>query len=224
MATSTRTPSRMVSSSEMPATYISGVSRVAIEVDKQVDVAPAHDVAPGDGAEQAGVGSAVAAKHVVYLWAVSVEEHAQFGDSGAGYKRRHSWSSPVLGVGSSVRPKREWRRSRGIAGCACSKPSTPLPSPPCCVDAVHRWSPWHSCGMTRTRLSTTVNATLLDDARSARSGVSDAVLVDEALSALIARHRAAEVDASYAAYDDHPLDEPDEWGDLASFRQAAAAS
>jgi hypothetical protein len=31
------------------------------------------------------------------------------------------------------------------------------------------------------------------------------------------------VDASYAAYVDHPLDEPDEWGDLASFRQAAAA-
>jgi hypothetical protein len=38
------------------------------------------------------------------------------------------------------------------------------------------------------------------------------------------RHRAAEVDASYAAYDDHPLDEPDEWGDLASFRRAAGAS
>ncbi len=78
--------------------------------------------------------------------------------------------------------------------------------------------------MARTRLSTTVDSTLLDDARSARSGVSDAALVDEALAALLARHRAAEVDASYAAYDEHPLDEPDEWGDLASFRQAAAAS
>jgi hypothetical protein len=69
-----------------------------------------------------------------------------------------------------------------------------------------------------------VDATLLENARSARSGVSDAVLVDEALAALLARHRAAEVDAGYAAYDDHPLDEPDEWGDLATFRQAAAAS
>jgi hypothetical protein len=78
--------------------------------------------------------------------------------------------------------------------------------------------------MARTRLSTTVDSTLLDDARNARSGVSDAVLVDEALAALLARHRAAKVDASYAAYDEHPLDEPDEWGDLASFRQAAAAS
>ncbi len=69
-----------------------------------------------------------------------------------------------------------------------------------------------------------MDATLLDRARSLRSGVTDAVLVDEALTALIARHRAAEVDASYAAYDEHPLDEPDEWGDLASFRRAAARS
>jgi len=78
--------------------------------------------------------------------------------------------------------------------------------------------------MARTRLSTTVDAALLEHARHARSGVSDAVLVDEALAALLARHRDAEVDASYAVYDEHPLDEPDEWGDLASFRRAAAAS
>ncbi len=78
--------------------------------------------------------------------------------------------------------------------------------------------------MNRTRLSTTVDATLLDDARRVRSDVTDAVLIDEALAALLARHRAVEVDASYAAYDEHPLDERDEWGDLASFRQAAAAS
>jgi len=69
-----------------------------------------------------------------------------------------------------------------------------------------------------------VDAALLEHARHARSGVSDAVLVDEALAALLARHRNAEVDASYAVYDEHPLDEPDEWGDLASFRRAAAAS
>jgi len=57
-----------------------------------------------------------------------------------------------------------------------------------------------------------------------RSGSTDAALVDEALTALLARYRAAEVDASYAAYDEHPLEEPDEWGDLASFRQGAARS
>jgi hypothetical protein len=39
-----------------------------------------------------------------------------------------------------------------------------------------------------------------------------------------APQRAAEIDGSYAAYEEHPLDEPDEWGDLASFREAAASS
>jgi len=42
--------------------------------------------------------------------------------------------------------------------------------------------------------------------------------------ALLARHRAGEIDAAYAAYDEHPIDEPDDWGDLRSFREAAAAS
>jgi hypothetical protein len=78
--------------------------------------------------------------------------------------------------------------------------------------------------MARTRLSTTVDSTLLEDARRVRSGLRDAALVDEALEALVARHRAAEVDAAYAAYDSRPLAQPDEWGDLASFREAAAAS
>jgi hypothetical protein len=78
--------------------------------------------------------------------------------------------------------------------------------------------------MARIRLSTTVDSNLLEDARRVRSGVRDAALVDEALEALIARHRAAEVDAAYAAYDRLPLAERDEWGDLASFREAAAAS
>lgn len=78
--------------------------------------------------------------------------------------------------------------------------------------------------MNRTRLSTTVDADLLHGARTAMPGVTDATLIDAALHALLAQHRRAEVDASYAAYDEHPLDEPDEWGDLASFRRAAAAS
>ena len=78
--------------------------------------------------------------------------------------------------------------------------------------------------MTRTRLSTTVDQQLLDSARGLRPGTSDAALVDEALEALLRRHRSAAVDAGYVAYDDHPLDERDEWGDLASFRRIAAAS
>ena len=78
--------------------------------------------------------------------------------------------------------------------------------------------------MARIRLSTTIDTTLLGDARQLRSGSSDAALVDEALQALLARHRAGEIDAGYVAYDRHPLEEPDAWGDLASFRRAAAAS
>lgn len=78
--------------------------------------------------------------------------------------------------------------------------------------------------MARTRVSTTVDGALLDSARRVRSGVTDAALFDEALGVLLAQHRSAEIDAHYAAYDAHPAAEPDEWGDLASFRQAAAAS
>ncbi len=78
--------------------------------------------------------------------------------------------------------------------------------------------------MSRIRLSTTVDDALLQAARRVRSGNTDAAMIDEALRALLARHRSAEVEASYAAYDEHPLDEPDEWGDLASFREAAARS
>ncbi len=78
--------------------------------------------------------------------------------------------------------------------------------------------------MPRSRVSTTVDQELLARARDLRAGSTDAALLDEALAALLARHRAVELDAAYAAYDTHPIDEPDEWGDLASFRSAAAAS
>jgi hypothetical protein len=83
---------------------------------------------------------------------------------------------------------------------------------------------WHDYGMPRVRLSTTVDEALLARARRLRAGATDAVLLDEALNALVARNRAAEIDAGYKAYDQHPIDEPDEWGDLASFREAAGAS
>jgi hypothetical protein len=83
---------------------------------------------------------------------------------------------------------------------------------------------WHTHAIARTRVSTTVDEALLKQARRLRRGTSDAALLDEALSALVASHRAAEIDASYAAYDTHPVDEPDEWGDLGSFRKAAAES
>jgi hypothetical protein len=78
--------------------------------------------------------------------------------------------------------------------------------------------------MARVRVSTTVDEDLLSSARSLRAGRKDAALLDEALAALLARHRRVEIDAAYDAYDAHPLDEPDDWGDLASFRAAAGSS
>ena len=79
--------------------------------------------------------------------------------------------------------------------------------------------------MSRTRVSTTVDGELLARARNLRAGVTDSALLDEALTALVAEHRGAEIDAAYArAYEAHPLNEPDEWGDLASFGHAASAT
>ncbi len=78
--------------------------------------------------------------------------------------------------------------------------------------------------MARVRVSTTVDGELLAHARHAL-GLADAALFDAALEAVVARQRAGEIDAAYAAaYEAHPIDEPDEWGDLSLFRDVAAAS
>lgn len=69
-----------------------------------------------------------------------------------------------------------------------------------------------------------MDAKLLDAARRACSPGTDAALVEEALEALLARYRSAEVDAGYAAYDEHPIEGPDAWGVLASWRRVAGAS
>jgi hypothetical protein len=78
--------------------------------------------------------------------------------------------------------------------------------------------------MRRVRVSTTVDQQLLAEARRARSELPDSALIDEALAALVAANRAAEIEGAYAAYDRSPVDQSDEWGDLASFRRAAGAS
>lgn len=72
-------------------------------------------------------------------------------------------------------------------------------------------------------MSTTVDAELLENARRTLS-MTDAALLDQALAALLDQHRAVQIDAAYAIYDDQPLQARDAWGDLASFREAAAAS
>jgi hypothetical protein len=66
-----------------------------------------------------------------------------------------------------------------------------------------------------------VDEDLLAEARRLRAGINDATLLDEALTTLVRQHREAEIDASYTIYDEIPLDEPDEWGDLASWLDAA---
>lgn len=83
---------------------------------------------------------------------------------------------------------------------------------------------WHDHGMARTRVSTTVDEALLAKARAARQGLNDAALIDEALSALLDRNRRAEIDASYAAYDENPINSADAWGELDEWRRAAGSS
>jgi antitoxin MazE5 len=79
--------------------------------------------------------------------------------------------------------------------------------------------------MARTRISTTVDQDLLESARRTGAGANDAELIDAALASLLAHHRRVETDERYAqAYTEHPPDEPDEWGDLAAFRDAASAT
>lgn len=85
--------------------------------------------------------------------------------------------------------------------------------------------PWHTHAMTRARISTTVDRALLDDARRLHGRTTDAELIDDALAALVRRYRAAEIDAVYdTAYAEHPIDVEDDWGNLDSFRRAAAAT
>jgi hypothetical protein len=75
----------------------------------------------------------------------------------------------------------------------------------------------------RVRISTTVDEEMLAEARRIYDGSTDAVMIDAALRALLADRRRAEIDAGYEkGYREHPIDEPDEWGDLASWLDASA--
>ena len=63
--------------------------------------------------------------------------------------------------------------------------------------------------MPRVGVGTTVDEALLTRARRVMAGAHDATLPDEALQSLLRRHRAAEIDRSYEAYDAHASSEPD---------------
>ena len=82
----------------------------------------------------------------------------------------------------------------------------------------------YSYAMTRIRISTTVSDDLLSQARTALPDLNDASLMDRALAALCAEHRAAEIDRSYRVFGDVPLDTEDEWGNLAEFLEAAGTA
>lgn len=70
-----------------------------------------------------------------------------------------------------------------------------------------------------------MDSVLLDDARHTGAGANDAELIDAALAALLRQYRRVQVDEAYeAGYAERPIDEPDDWGDLASFRDAAGAT
>src|SRR3954447_3683216 len=134
--------------------------------------------------------------------------------------RRRIWLRPKL-VTPSMR--RSGRKRSSWSGSSAAK-LTPVSMPAIVTRRRSVARTWHNPGMARTRVSTTVDQDLLASAREACQGLTDAALIDRALAALLARHRAAEIDAAYARYDSVPLDEPDEWGDLASFRSAAGSS
>jgi hypothetical protein len=78
--------------------------------------------------------------------------------------------------------------------------------------------------MARVRISTTVDESLLTEARRVRAGSTDAALIHQAHEPHHNRPPPPEIDAAYAAYDEHPFDEPDAWGDLASWSDAAGAT
>lgn len=76
--------------------------------------------------------------------------------------------------------------------------------------------------MSKVRISTTVDADLLGQARACLAGAKDAVVMERALGALIAQHREAEFDRRIdVGYGQVEYERPDAWGDLHTFLEAA---
>lgn len=76
--------------------------------------------------------------------------------------------------------------------------------------------------MARVRVSTTVDDSLLARARAVHGDGTDASLVEAALEAMLREHRSAEIDEAYArGYAEAQADEPDVWGELDGFLDAA---
>lgn len=79
--------------------------------------------------------------------------------------------------------------------------------------------------MSRVRVSTTVDRDLLAEARELHGGQTDSSLVEAGLAALVRQYRHEQVAQMYAdAYEQHPADKVDDWGDLGTFLDAAGRS
>jgi len=84
---------------------------------------------------------------------------------------------------------------------------------------------WRGHGRAQSRINLVVDSELLDEVRRYCGLETDEEVMDAALKAFVVQRRNAEIDEAYAAaYDAHPFDEPDEWGNLISFGQAAEKS
>lgn len=74
----------------------------------------------------------------------------------------------------------------------------------------------------KVRISTTVDEDLLAAARACCDHAKDSSVLEKALTALVAEHRAAQIDRRIdIAYRDLPIDRPDVWGSLDTFLEAA---
>lgn len=79
--------------------------------------------------------------------------------------------------------------------------------------------------MRRTVINASVDTSLLDAVRQGHRDRTDAELLEAGLSALLPTLPVELLEQRYAAaYSAHPIDEPDAWGDLESFRRAAAST
>lgn len=75
--------------------------------------------------------------------------------------------------------------------------------------------------MSKIRISTTVEPELMQRARACCGGAKDATVIEQALIALIADHRAAEIDHQLdLGYAQIEYERPDAWGDLPGFLDA----
>src|SRR5205814_7095265 len=123
--------------------------------------------------------------------------------SGSGSERRHEVRTQRAAPSPTGRARR--MRMNDERNQTLRKPRSPRRAAAARLTKQRRAAPddatvvLHLCyksGMARVRISTTVDGELLATARRTRSELADSALIDEALSAFLARNRAVEVAAA----------------------------